>query len=184
MCFPLLVIGAFSNNIALPWAHLCFFQPPFENQVLQSLNHTILPWLPISFHPLVSCFFFGSNNLFHMDALWIVLLFIPRQLLITCKLFGPLDDTIIGSTTFRAIYLSLPIPQFKPFQALVMFSQTMAHYWIFFWFWTNLGERGCKLGRCKNFSIIVLWNSMFFWFNIFLTWCMLSLLQNCVHLYL
>jgi hypothetical protein len=54
--FPLFVTNVFSNNIVLPWVHSCFFQPPIENQVLQSLSHTIPPWLPFSFHPLVPCF--------------------------------------------------------------------------------------------------------------------------------
>ncbi len=56
MCFPLLVTNVFSNNIMLPWVHSWFFQPPIENQVLQSLSHTIPPWLPTSFHPLLPCF--------------------------------------------------------------------------------------------------------------------------------
>ncbi len=98
---------------SLPKVHLCFFKPPFENQILHILDQRILPFLFVLFHSFMASFLkiykrpslicLTNGTFVHAKAM-----FNNFQIVLT-----PIYTTSI-STTLQATYLSFLIPHFKP----------------------------------------------------------------------
>ncbi len=178
MCFPFLATNVSPHSIMLLRANTSLFKLPFENQLSKRLGQSILLWLSLGFHHL--CLIsWESINFLRWCTLWTIILFIPKQRFLACKLFRSPNDTTIASTTLRITYLSFLIAYFRPVQALYMLSPTVAHCCNCFWFWKNPSKWGCRHGRHNNFSITIFWNSIVFGFNISKTMETISFAKMC-----